>query len=160
MFDKITKPVSPETLQHIVHEVQWNYDTPIGNCQRVSKGVKTLIERHTSVSASVVKLVVGSEMANHYVATIPMECYTEDTDTGRLLIDGTLTQFATKFKQRNVVTVTLGTVEEIPNVALYTPGAEERYNWYGNPNDETIKGELDLTPPEHPSENKQLTRWV
>lgn len=139
-----TEKVGSNTIENIAYEVRNNQPTLVDKCFQVSENIQELFERRYGIQLGVRELQIGEKRATHFVNTLPMSEYAESHNKGKLLIDATIQQFCLSNKNQDYVNVGLDHIDNLPAIALYEPGCEERIVWYTKPNNPSLVGELNL----------------
>jgi hypothetical protein len=139
-----TTQIAPNTLKNIATEARSKFNSPVDRCFQISLRIQELLDQRFDLTVGLRELQMGEPKATHFVNTLPMKHYSKGDTQGKLLIDGSISQFTTQYADTGVVSVDLGPQKHIPQTALYEPGCEERLIWYCLPNDTELTGELSL----------------
>lgn len=126
-----------KTIRDITTATQAEYDTDvyIGMCRSVAVSLSQRLQQQ-DIPAQPHEFRIGEDRVCHFAVTIPMEYYAEtDSDSGRLIIDPTISQFTLENQHEHGVKVGLFTSDNAPSVGIYPPDCDERRHWYYNQND-------------------------
>lgn len=122
--------ITSDHLRDLGYRAREREDTPIHNCEPISKALAELCQR-ADIPAEARERALGEEHITHYVVMIPASEISDiGHDDGTVYVDPTIDQFSLKNWRNGTTEIGLGRREDLPEVGIYPPDAEERDVWY------------------------------
>lgn len=117
-------------LRDLGYRAREQYSTPVHNCEPISKALAALCGR-ADIPAEVQERAIGEQRVTHFVVMVPAsEIVDVEGENGAVYVDPTIDQFTLENWRSGTTEIGLGRCEDLPEVGIYPPDAEERDIWY------------------------------
>jgi len=117
-------------LRDLGYRARERESTPVHNCEPISRALAELCRR-VGVPAEVCERTLGEQRIAHYVVMISANEITDiSSGNGAVYVDPTIDQFTLENWRSGTTEIGLGKREDLPEVGIYPPDAEERDVWY------------------------------